>query len=78
VVGAPTAIGKRESTVLPEEPETLDAELLQEEEGEVKAEAEKRRPGLAMFTDGSRLDDGATGYSMVWQNGRSRVDIKPT
>ena len=75
-VGAPMAIGKRlenaleysgrmESTVLLEEPETLDAELLQEEEAEAKAEAERRRPGLAMFTDGSRLDNGAAEYSVV-------------
>jgi len=51
VVGAPTGIGRRltnalahrgqsESTVLLEEPETLDAELLQEEEAEARAEAE--------------------------------------
>ena len=63
VVSAPTAIGRRlttdltyagttESIVLLEEPETLDAELLQEEEAEAKAEAEKTRPGLTMFTDG--------------------------
>ena len=31
--------------MLLEEPETLDAELLQEEEAEAKAEAEKTRPG---------------------------------
>jgi len=53
VVGAPTEIGRRltnalayarrtESTVLPEEPENLDAESLQEEEAEAKEEAEKR------------------------------------
>jgi len=56
-VSAPAAIGRRltyalayagktESTVLLEEPETLGAELLQEEEDEAKAEAEKDRPGL--------------------------------
>jgi len=50
VVGARTGIGRRltnalayggqtESTVLPDEPETLDAELRQEEEAEAKAEA---------------------------------------
>ena len=52
VVGAPTGIGRRltnaltyggqtGSTVLLEEPETLDAQLLQEEEAEAEAEAEK-------------------------------------
>lgn len=61
----PTAIGRRlknalgyssrvESTVLLVEPETLDTELLQEEE----ADAEKPKPGLTMFTDGSRFDSG--------------------
>ena len=24
-----------------------------------------------MFTDGSRLDDGATGYAVVWRNGQT-------
>jgi len=68
MVGAPTAIGRRltnalaysgrmESRVLLEEQQTLDAELLQEEEAEAKAEAEKTRPRLTMFTDGSRIED---------------------
>jgi len=87
VVGAPTAIGRRltnalahggrtESTVLLEEPETLEAELLKEEEAEARAEADRVRPGLSMFTDGSRLDDGATGYSVVWKKGLSWVGAK--
>ena len=87
VVGAPTGIGRRltnalahrgptESTVLLEEAETLDTELLQEEEAEAKAEAEKARPGLTMFTDGLRLDDGATGYAVVWRNGQTWEGIK--
>jgi len=82
IVGAPTEIGRRltnalayagrvESTVLCEEPETLDAELLQEEEAEAKTAAERERPGLTMFTDGSRLDNGAAGYAVVWKNGQS-------
>jgi len=41
-----------ESTVLLAEPEPLDAELLQETEAGAKAEAEKHRPGLAVFTGG--------------------------
>ena len=59
-----------------EEPETLDAELLQEEEAEAKAEAGKNGPGLTMSTDGSRLDDGAAGYAVVWKKGQSWVGIK--
>jgi ribonuclease HI len=87
IVGAPTAIGRRltnaltyagrtEDTVLLEEPETFDADLLQEEEEAAKAEAEKTRPGLTMFTDGSRADSGATGYSVVWRKGESWAGIK--
>ena len=75
IVGAQTALGRRltntlayvrrtESTVLLEEPKTLDAELLQEE-------TEKARPGLTIFTDGPRPDDVATGYAVVWKNGQS-------
>ena len=56
IVDAPTAIGRRltnavaydgraESTVLLEETETLDTELIQEEEAERKVDAEKDRPG---------------------------------
>jgi len=48
--------------VLLEEAEAFDVELLQEEEAETKAEVERTQPGLTMFTDGSRMEDGATGY----------------
>jgi len=58
-------------TVLLEEPDALEAETIQEDEETAKAEAERTRPGLTMFTDGSRLDSGATGYSVAWQNGQS-------
>jgi len=45
-------------------------------EAEAKAEAEKNRPGLTMFTDGSRPGDEAAGHSVVWQNGQTWVGIK--
>ena len=57
--------------MLLEEPETLDAELLQEEEAEAKAEAQRARPGLTMFTDGPRMEDGAAG-----KNGQTWEGIK--
>jgi len=63
--------GRTENTVLLEEPETLDAKLPQEEEAEAKVEAEKDRPGLAMFTNGSRLDSWAAGYSVVRKRGQT-------
>jgi len=44
--------------------------------GTAKADAEKSQPGLIMFTEGPRLDDGATGYAVVWKNGQSSVGIK--
>jgi len=89
VVGALTAIGRRltnalgysgrmESTVLLEEPETLDAELLQEEEAEAKSEAGKQWPGLTVSRDRSRLDSKAAVYLVVWKNGQSWVGIKTT
>ena len=61
-----------ESTILLEKPETLDAELLQEEE----AEAEGTKPGLTMLTDGPRLEDGATRYSVDYKNGQSWAGTK--
>ena len=66
VIGSSTAIGRRlktalnrtwtstEQTVLPEDAEPLNAELIQEDREEAKREAEKERLGLVMFTDGSR------------------------
>ena len=54
----------------------LDAALQQEEEEEAKAEAEKARPGLTMFTDGSQMEDGAAGYAAVWKKGVSWAGIK--
>lgn len=42
-------------------PESLDAELLQQEKAGGKPEAEETRPGLTIFTDGQRLDDGVSG-----------------
>jgi len=83
VVGANTAIGRRlgsalnytwtetEKTVLLEEQETFDAELIQEEREEAKREAEKGRPGLVMFTDGSRMESEAAGYAVAWKDGQS-------
>ena len=61
-----------------EEPETFDAELIQEEQEEAKREAEKSRPGLVMFTDGSRLESGAAGYAVAWKKGQTWKVSRPT
>jgi len=55
---------------LPEKPETLGVDLLQEAEAGAKTEAERSRPGLTVFTDGSRLDSGAAGCLVVGKNGQ--------
>jgi len=57
-------------------PEALDATTVVEEESIAKAEAEKPRRGLTMFTDGSRLDSGAAGYAVAWRKGANWVGIK--
>src|ERR1700712_4633604 len=65
-----------ETTVLLEEPEAFVAEMISEDEKAAKTEAERTRPGLTMFTDGSRLENGKVGYAVVWQNGRSWMGVK--
>ena len=89
MVGAAPAIGKRlerafgypgrtGTTVLLEEPETFDANMLQEDDAAAKTEAGRSRPGLTKFTDGSRLDSGVAGYAIAWKNGRHWMGIKTT
>jgi ribonuclease HI len=65
-----------ERIVLLEEPESFDAELIREEREEAKREAGRQRPGLVMFTDGSRLENGAAGYAVAWKNGQTWEGIK--
>jgi len=65
-----------EQRVLLEEPETFDAELIQEEREAAKREAEKERTGLVMFTDGSRLEHKAVGYAVAWKTGQTWEGIK--
>jgi len=64
------------ASILLEKHESHDAELLQEEEAEAGAEAEKKRPGAIMFTDGSRLDNRATEHAAARTNGQSWKVIK--
>jgi len=65
-----------ERTVLLEEPETFDTELIQEEREEAKKEAEKERLGLVMFTDGSWLENEAAGYAVAWKSSQTWEGIK--
>jgi hypothetical protein len=68
--------GRKETTILLGEPETLDAETVQEDEEVAKKEAEGRWPGLTLVTDGSRLNSRASGYAVAWQNGEGWVGVK--
>jgi len=88
MVSSNTPLGKRlssalaytwtetEQTVLLEEPESFDAELIQEEWEEAKKEAEKERPGLIMITDGSRLENETAGYMVAWKSSQTWEGIK--
>ena len=67
---------RTETTVLLEESEAFEVEVIQEEEKAARAEAERSRPGLTMFTDESRLDSGASGYAVAWQRGQHWVGVK--
>jgi hypothetical protein len=60
--------GRTEKTVLLETSVPLEADTVVEDEDLAKKEAEKDRPGLTLFTDGSQLDCGATGSR--WCGGR--------
>jgi ribonuclease HI len=68
--------GTTETTILLDDPEVLDADTISEDKKAAKAEAERTRPGLTMFTDGSRLENGKVGYAVVWQKGRSWAGVK--
>jgi len=50
----------------------LEATVTIEEEAAAALEARSgNRPGLTIFTDGSRLENGATGYAVTWKKGLS-------
>jgi len=36
-----------------------------------KKSTESHTPGFAVYTDGSRTEEGAVGYSVVWQKGHT-------
>ena len=62
----------REETVLLEVASPLDATTTIEEAEAAANEAKRTdRPGLTIFTDGSRLENGATGYVVIWKNGQT-------
>jgi ribonuclease HI len=54
-------LGRTETTFVLDDPEPFHAMTVQEEEATATTAAERSRPGLTLFTDGSRLDSGAAG-----------------
>ena len=59
-----------------EDPETFDAEIIHKYGEEARKRAEKERLGLVMFTDRSRMENGANGYAVAWKNGQTWKGIK--
>ena len=66
-----------EETVLLEEASPLEATVVIEEEAAAAKEARFDRPGLTISTDGSRLENGATGYAAVWKKENDWEGLKP-
>jgi len=63
---------RQRGTVLLEVASPLDATTTIEEAEAAANEAKRTdRPGLTIFTDGSRLENGATGYAVAWKNGQT-------
>jgi len=54
-----------EETRVARKPEKLEAIRIVEERERAIEEAERDREGLTIFTDGSKLESGATGYGVV-------------
>jgi len=87
IMGAHSAIGRRleasigysgrvEGTEMVSRPVKTDAVRIVEEQKRAIEEAEKDREGLTIFTNGSRLESGATGYGMAWKAGNRWVGVK--
>jgi ribonuclease HI len=70
--------GQIEKTVLQSVPDPLKVTMVIEERAKAKAEAEavEGGPGLTIYTDGSRMESGAAGYSVVWRKAQRWVGIK--
>jgi len=66
--------GRVEEIVLPEDgPTELDAAITVADAAWAEQEARKAdsQPGLTLWTDGSRDENGGTGYAVVWRKGRT-------
>jgi len=79
IIGGRSELGKRlttwlgpdgandcERTVVCEE-ETIHAEIVVDERKKAMEEAVRARDGVTLWTDGSRTEDGACGYAVVWR-----------
>jgi len=68
--------GRTEETKITSRPEKMEAVRIVEDLERAIEEAEKDREGLTIFTDGSRLESGATGYAVAWKAGNRWVGVK--
>jgi len=72
--------GRVEEIVLPEEgPTELDAAITVADAAWAKQEARKAdgQPGLTLWTDGSRDENGGTGYAVVWRSEEPERRLRP-
>jgi len=49
------------------EEEALQGEIVVDERKKAMEEVETARDGVTLWTDGSRTEDGACGYAVVWR-----------
>ena len=66
----------REDTVLLEAAFPLEATVVIEQEAAAARKARLDLPCLTIFTDGARLENGATGYAAVWKKGNDWDGLK--
>jgi len=87
IVGAQSAMGRRleasigysgrtEETKMTSRPEKMEAVRIVEDRERAIEEAKNDSEGLTIFTDGSRLESGATGYAVTWKAGNQWRGVK--
>ena len=63
--------GRQEEIILLETTEPLSTTTIMNGETEAKNEAEQRRPGLVIFADVPRTEEGAIEYAVTWKKGQT-------
>ena len=68
--------GRTEETVLPETATDLDAGTIIMDTEDAKRAEEGYTPDFTVYTDGSRTEEGATGYSVVCERAKAGKDSR--